>query len=192
MSSKETITVNELAQKPTILWDKLKNKSPNKKSSKLNIEDFTSNVGEKPPGHIRFVFISDTHNQADTLEMPDGDVMIHAGDFSNVGLPREIDNFNKFLGNMKNKYKHVIVISGNHELTFDPKGAESAANFLPKDCLDLDHLEMKKKLTNCTYLEDEAVDVMGFKIYGSPWYVFEMFFFLRHVGKDLRLIYITF
>ena len=29
---------------------------------------------------------------------------------------------------------------------------------------------MKKKLTNCIYLEDEAVDVMGFKIYGSPWY----------------------
>lgn len=170
MSSEEKIQVNELTQKPTKLWDKLKNKSPNKQSTKLNIEKFTTNVSEKPPGHVRFVFISDTHNQADTLHMPDGDIMIHAGDFSNVGLPREIDNFNVFLGKMKDKYKNIIVISGNHELTFDPKGAEAAKNYLPKDCLKLDHIEMKKKLTNCIYLEDEAVDVMGFKIYGSPWY----------------------
>ena len=169
MSASVTIKVNKLANKPTNLWDKIKNKTPNKNATKLNVEDFTTKYGDKQPGHVRFVFISDTHNQTDKLDMPDGDVLIHAGDFTNVGLPREIDHFNEFLGKIKHKYKHVIVISGNHELTFDPKGADVASNLLPKDCLDLDHLEMKKKLTNCTYIEDEAVDVMGFKIYGAPW-----------------------
>lgn len=169
MSSNVTIEVNKLANNPTKLWEKVKNKSPNKGAKKLNVGEFTKADVEKQPDHVRFVFISDTHNQTDQLNMPDGDVLIHAGDFSKVGLPGEIDHFNEFLGKVKHKYKHMIVISGNHELTFDPEGAASASSILPKDSLDLDHVEMKKKLTNCTYIEDEAVDVMGFKIYGSPW-----------------------
>lgn len=28
---------------------------------------------------------------------------------------------------------------------------------------------VKQYLTNCTYLEDEAIEILGLKIYGTPW-----------------------
>ena len=41
---------------------------------------------EKPEGHIRFVCISDTHANDGCFEnVPSGDVLIHAGDFTMVG-----------------------------------------------------------------------------------------------------------
>ncbi|PNI48552.1 MPPED1 isoform 3, partial [Pan troglodytes] len=35
----------------------------------------------KPPGYTRFVCVSDTHSRTDPIQMPYGDVLIHAGDF---------------------------------------------------------------------------------------------------------------
>ena len=35
------------------------------------------------------------------------------------------------------------------------------------DELGISHV--KEMLTNCTYLEDSAVQLYGWKIYGSPW-----------------------
>ena len=50
----------------------------------------------KPEGHIRFVCISDTHcNNKCFQNVPDGDVLIHAGDFTSVGCKREIELFAK-------------------------------------------------------------------------------------------------
>lgn len=40
----------------------------------------------KQEGMIRFVCISDTHTR-DQFNVPDGDVLLHAGDFTNVGEP---------------------------------------------------------------------------------------------------------
>ncbi len=34
---------------------------------------------------IRVVCISDTHNQHQKLTIPDGDILIHGGDFTNFG-----------------------------------------------------------------------------------------------------------
>ena len=52
---------------------------------------------------VRFVCISDTHTKLEqsrskNLQIPDGDVLIHAGDFSMQGMPDEIDIVNKYLG----------------------------------------------------------------------------------------------
>ena len=33
-------------------------------------------------------------------KIPDGDILIHAGNFSNIGLPREVVAFNEFLGKL--------------------------------------------------------------------------------------------
>lgn len=167
-SDMTTITVNPLAEKPTKLWSKLKVKQ---KQKKLPIEDFTSKISEQPvaDGHVRFVFISDTHNQTDDLNLPTGDILVHAGDFTMTGLPGQVDHFNEFLGRVKHNYKHVVVIAGNHEVTFNPDGPCDATSMIPPQYRSLDHRDMKKKLTNCNFIEDETVEVMGFKIYGSPW-----------------------
>lgn len=52
----------------------------------------------KPPGYTRFVCISDTHSRTDTIQMPYGDILIHAGDFTELGLPSEVKKFNDWLG----------------------------------------------------------------------------------------------
>lgn len=52
----------------------------------------------KPPGYTRFVCVSDTHSRTDPIQMPYGDVLIHAGDFTELGLPSEVKKFNEWLG----------------------------------------------------------------------------------------------
>jgi len=52
----------------------------------------------KPPGYTRFVCISDTHSRTDTIQMPYGDVLLHTGDFTELGLPSEVKKFNDWLG----------------------------------------------------------------------------------------------
>lgn len=84
---------------------------------------------------IRVVCISDTH----TLEwpdIPDGDLLIHAGDLCNDGSVREIQGTVNWLKTLP--HRHKIVIAGNHDSYFDPrsrleedreeKGSSSLAN----------------------------------------------------------------
>ena len=40
----------------------------------------------KPVGSLRLVFLSDTHFTHSQLTVPDGDVLIHTGDFTHRGL----------------------------------------------------------------------------------------------------------
>jgi len=160
------IAVHELTHNPTILWDKLKNKQ---KQKKLDISKYTKHLKKQKADSVRFVLISDTHNRTDELNLPEGDVLLHAGDFTNIGRPSEVDQFNDFLGREKHKFKHVIVICGNHELSFDPDGCDAGFIRLDEETRKIDHRHLKEKLTNCTYIEDASINVMGFNIYGSPW-----------------------
>ncbi len=66
---------------------------------------------------IKFVCVSDTHGLCDRLVVPDGDVLLHAGDFSNVGEPEIVEEFNEWLGRLPHPIK--VVIAGNHDLSFD-------------------------------------------------------------------------
>ncbi|XP_056338056.1 metallophosphoesterase domain-containing protein 1 isoform X1 [Oenanthe melanoleuca] len=127
----------------------------------------------KPPGYTRFVCISDTHSRTDPIQMPYGDVLIHAGDFTELGLPSEVKKFNEWLGSLPYEYK--IVIAGNHELTFDQ---EFMADLIKQDFYYFPSVSKLKPesyenvqslLTNCIYLQDSEVTVRGFRIYGSPW-----------------------
>ena len=63
---------------------------------------------------IRFVFISDTHSRMDKIleEIPNGDVLIHAGDFSNVGKIQDVIKFSSELKSLDKKFKYKIVIAG--------------------------------------------------------------------------------
>ncbi|KAL2102743.1 hypothetical protein ACEWY4_001911 [Coilia grayii] len=126
----------------------------------------------KPPGYTRFVCISDTHSRTDAIHMPYGDVFIHAGDFTELGLPSEVKKFNDWLGTLP--YDIKIVIAGNHELTFDQ---EFMADLIKQDFyyfpsaskLKPENYEnVQSLLTNCIYLQDSEVTVRGFHIYGSP------------------------
>jgi len=49
---------------------------------------------------VRFVCMSDTHSNTEDFDdvLPPGDVFLHAGDFTYLGLPREVEKFDAFLG----------------------------------------------------------------------------------------------
>lgn len=42
--------------------------------------------------------VSDTHSRTDGIQMPYGDVLLHMGDFTELGLPSEVKKFNDWLG----------------------------------------------------------------------------------------------
>ncbi len=96
------------------------------------------------------VAISDTHGLHESLDIPQGDVLIHAGDLTRHGSLDDVIEFNDFLGTLP--HRHKIVIAGNHDLCFENHR---------KACEDL--------LANCIYLQDQEIIIDGVKFYGSPW-----------------------
>lgn len=99
---------------------------------------------------MKIVAISDTHMRHDRLEVPDGDVLIHAGDFTRRGAIADVEKFNAWLGTLP--HRHKIVIAGNHDW-----------------CFQLTPARAREALDNAIYLEDEATEVEGVRFYGSPW-----------------------
>ena len=72
----------------------------------------------KKAGHLRFVCISDTHGEDGCFEdVPEGDVLIHAGDFTYEGTPKQVSKFCTQLKSLSHPTK--IVIAGNHDIPFD-------------------------------------------------------------------------
>jgi predicted MPP superfamily phosphohydrolase len=73
-----------------------------------------------PPRHerrIRVVCISDMHTH--TYPVPDGDILIHAGDMTNKGTVSEIQAHIDWLDSLPHTNKFVI--AGNHDTYLDPK-----------------------------------------------------------------------
>ena len=120
----------------------------------------------KPEGWIRFVCLSDTHSIPMTQPIPPGDVLLHAGDFSVRGNIKTLTRFNDLLGSLP--HTHKIVIAGNREHSLDTAYTERI-NIERQRTIDPDAPPRKSYLTNCIYLEDSGTEVMGFKIWGSPW-----------------------
>lgn len=100
---------------------------------------------------MRIVCISDTHGMHAELDpLPEGDVLIHAGDFCRAGKETEFIDFNKWIA--KQNFAHKLVVPGNHDLLF----AESSGF-------------ARTLLPDCTLLIDEAITLASIKFYGSPW-----------------------
>jgi len=74
----------------------------------------------KPPRNklpVRVVCISDTHSNKTPI--PNGDVLIHAGDLTNSGSFEDIQAQIDWLATLPHREK--IMIAGNHDCYFDPK-----------------------------------------------------------------------
>ena len=100
---------------------------------------------------MRIVCISDTHCKHWQIPLPDGDILIHSGDFTNSGNEKQIVDFNNWLGVIKPRYKHIILIAGNHDNLFVNNP-----------------IYARKLITNATYIEEELITIEGLKIYGTP------------------------
>ena len=80
-------------------------------------------------GILRVVLISDTHMQHRKLVMPKGDLLIHAGDFTNQGRAKDIKDFDDWLGGLD--YRHKIVVFGNHDTETDALAIKKAGRGYP-------------------------------------------------------------
>lgn len=103
---------------------------------------------------MKLVTISDTHCQLDKVEIPDGDILIHAGDLTYRGTIDEISKELQILKEKTKNFKHRILICGNHDWL-----GEYNPNLMRQLCED----------SQITYLCDESIEVEGKKIYGSPY-----------------------
>jgi len=100
---------------------------------------------------MKLVCISDTHSLHRHIpEVPDGDVLIHAGNGLGQGTLENIEDLNDWLGMLP--HRHKVVIAGNHDWAFQEMPGEARA-----------------ALSNAVYLEDSGVEIEGIRFWGSPW-----------------------
>lgn len=105
--------------------------------------------------------ISDTHSRHNFLNgsLPGGDVLIHAGDLTNMGYLHEIKDFLEWFDGIRN-YTYKIFIGGNHDFLL-----EENPNLFK---------EMLSSYKSLDYLEDSSLIIRqdhntSFKVYGSPY-----------------------
>ena len=81
-----------------------------------------------------------------------------------------------------------VVVAGNHELSLDPGTVEEAMDYMEQAGEEVVGVEeVRRLLTNCTYLEDSSVTLEGIRIHGSPWQpVFSNSAFNLPRGEELR------
>lgn len=78
----------------------------------------------EPRRRLKIVMMSDTHGRDDVKWEMEGDIFIHAGDFTMYSNERYFFKFCNMLDRLK--FRHKIVVCGNHEINLD-KNMDSAA-----------------------------------------------------------------
>eukprot|EP01060_Flectonema_neradi_P024515 TRINITY_DN3343_c0_g1_i1.p1 TRINITY_DN3343_c0_g1~~TRINITY_DN3343_c0_g1_i1.p1 ORF type:complete len:253 (+),score=27.30 TRINITY_DN3343_c0_g1_i1:58-816(+) len=126
---------------------------------------------------IRVCCISDTHTFHEKLQLKEGDILIHTGDFTLRGSREEITEFAEWL--QKQPYKHKVVIPGNHELSLDVdrfnlrlekfKSKPSMLSNIKNNCDPALFVKILTSVPGCTYLDHEGTDIMGIKFFGTPY-----------------------
>jgi Icc-related predicted phosphoesterase len=101
---------------------------------------------------MRIVALADTHLHHGDLVVPDGDVLVHAGDMLQLGSLDELERAAAFFAAFPHRIK--IVVAGNHEVCLQRRPAEARAML---------------ERAGFLYLEDQAATVGGLVFYGSPW-----------------------
>lgn len=104
---------------------------------------------------MRVVSISDTHGINQPKDLPDGDVLIHAGDLSMTGAPHEIAHALAWLRRFP--HKHKLFIGGNHDNAL----AEFGVTFFEEQ------MRAYKDLTPLTYLCGSITKIEGLRVFGS-------------------------
>jgi Icc-related predicted phosphoesterase len=98
---------------------------------------------------IRVVCLADTHELHRDVDVPNGDIFIHAGDFTMFSKSlNAIVDFNLWLGDLP--HRHKIVVPGNHEYFLE---AEPRRRSL---------------VDNAVVLINDTIEVEGLRVWGTP------------------------
>ena len=99
---------------------------------------------------MRIVCMSDTHKMHKEVSVPDGDVLIFAGDMCGGGSEKSARKFMTWFAS--HIHKHKIIVAGNHDRCF-----ENGARLMVKEFA---------KENNIIYLEHEPENIEGLKFFG--------------------------
>lgn len=119
---------------------------------------------------MRLVCISDTHGDHEGLALPQGDVLIHAGDVSAHGHRAETLEFMKWLG--AQGFEHTLCIAGNHD------------TYIEQELLQVQQFA---HLNGVQLLNDSGCEINGVSFWGSP--ITPRFFdwsFMRDPGPPIE------
>ncbi|QRV86062.1 metallophosphoesterase domain-containing protein 1 [Ceratobasidium sp. AG-Ba] len=155
--------------------------------TKYTLDSLPSHPGK---GWTRFVCLSDTHRK--TIPMVDGDILIHAGDFSSftTGFRDSL----RWIKELNHPCK--LLIAGNHEYNLDSRCFDylNARNPEVRAELAEDRRLLRDdfaKEANLNYLEAESTTVSTsgkpWAVYGSPYtpeYGTMGFYYRPHEADD--------
>lgn len=123
---------------------------------------------------MKLVFISDTHGKHHWIDnVPECDILFHCGDMSNRGEYSIYENLNTWLKRVP--AKHVVLVPGNHDLTFESDPEEARAFFTRP---------------NTHILINQGTVIEGLKIWGSP--TTRRFFdwaFMKDPGPSIQAVW---
>jgi predicted phosphodiesterase len=104
---------------------------------------------------MRIVALSDTHCRLRKITVPDGELLIHAGDLTFQGNIQEIGQELRELGRIAKRFKYgCVFICGNH----DWLGERNPA-LMKQIAID----------EGLTYLDHSSVQIAGLNIFGSAY-----------------------
>ena len=100
---------------------------------------------------MRLVLISDTHGLHRSISLPEGDVLIHAGDCTNRGKKEEVLDFLDWFSSQA--FEYLVFIAGNHDLFFEREPDSIIQEVIPDQVI---------------YLNDSGITIGDYLVWGSP------------------------
>lgn len=154
---------------------------------------------------MRVVCISDTHGYHDNMpQIPEGDILLHAGDISGIGKRLEVELFIEWALKQAKRFTYgMCFIAGNHDRCFDPKFGEydpedeykEGPKRKPTWLIGLLH-DVKFSNASLHYLENNWIEVGSgkdkLKIWGSPyspWFHGDRWAFNAHRGPEIMNVW---
>jgi Icc-related predicted phosphoesterase len=101
---------------------------------------------------MKMVALSDTHGNHRSVDIPEGDIIIHCGDFTRKSNYQEVMDFIQWYSELK--FSHKILVAGNHDRFIEKRKQEFLEIINGKDII---------------YLENQSVQLEGYKLFGSPY-----------------------
>lgn len=121
----------------------------------------------------KVVCISDTHMQHEGLVLPEGDILIHSGDFGGIGSHMDHFKFSQWMG--KQPFKHKLCTPGNHDRYSEQQTIAAKEMF---------------KENGVTLLIDEEITIDRKKIYMSPWTPrYGQWYWMRDRGRHIGVMW---